>query len=258
MKRTAIALAFLALASHTTAASDKDDKGRVGHSKSYKDIDWTLVKYDPDTADTVEDAAWNCIVDFAEIEPDWACDFRNSIAQDYADMCTPTGNVEMMRRLVYPFCDLRTKTKPQKRPFLKKNQGQASGVKVDVDVSVDVNVLTGGGSGATTTVTAAGRPVVVNVDASHSKTSTSRKAMHSATTSSPSKSVTVTRMVSVPTVFKTVTVTRSHEAPPEPAWETSAGEEIDHEHHEESYHEDDRCMEDSCFVHDEGCESMFC
>jgi hypothetical protein len=153
-------LAILVLAA-LADAGNKDKKPKTG-SKYTNDIDWSIVKYDPNTADTVEDAAWNCIVDFNEIEPKWVCNFTNKIAKKYAQMCTPDGNVELMRSLVYPFCALRQKTKPVKRPYLKKSKGPASVYNIDVDVDLDVNMMT---RDAVVTVTASDHPIVINIDA---------------------------------------------------------------------------------------------
>jgi hypothetical protein len=60
---------------------------------------------DPTRADTVEDAAWNCIVDLADANPDGICsdDVAKGPLQDLADKCA-LGDVLMFDNLYYTYC----------------------------------------------------------------------------------------------------------------------------------------------------------
>ncbi|KAK0382964.1 hypothetical protein NLU13_8880 [Sarocladium strictum] len=62
-------------------------------------------KFDPTNADTVEDAAWNCVVDFARDNPDDICGKAVNYGprQKFADMCA-LGDVLLYDTLQYEFC----------------------------------------------------------------------------------------------------------------------------------------------------------
>lgn len=72
-------------------------------SKKPGDIKWNIT-IDPYTADTVADAAWNCIHDFAKVEPKWVCNPTNKIIEKYRDMCSPEDTAWNFRAIVFKFC----------------------------------------------------------------------------------------------------------------------------------------------------------
>ena len=74
-------------------------------SKKPGDIKWNIA-IDPHTADNIADAAWNCVHDFAKVEPKWACNPTNKIVLKYAAMCS-SGNINLLYDMVYKFCDMR-------------------------------------------------------------------------------------------------------------------------------------------------------
>jgi hypothetical protein len=62
-------------------------------------------KFDSTQADTVEDAAWNCIVDFADDNDGKVCGrvVTRGPIQKFADMCA-MGNVLLFDTLHYEYC----------------------------------------------------------------------------------------------------------------------------------------------------------
>lgn len=91
----------LGLAALATPAAAKKKQGLI--------LD---AKFDGSTADTVEDAAWNCIIDFANANPDDVCSQKliTGNLQPFADMCS-LGNLLLFDKLHYLYCNERNISK---------------------------------------------------------------------------------------------------------------------------------------------------
>ena len=139
---------FLALAlclSLTSAAKDDywpDYESNTKFLEPHEKIDWSKAVFDPSTADTNDDAVWNCIYEFEKHEPRWACNPTRAIQDEYARRCTMNGNVGRLRYNVYKLCDDRAKFGREglkRRPCLKCLEREKEKEKV-VAVTVTATV----------------------------------------------------------------------------------------------------------------------
>ncbi|KAL2214537.1 hypothetical protein CC79DRAFT_150792 [Sarocladium strictum] len=115
-----VACANLPFTSAKPEEAKPTEKPKPINSKYWHELDFTLVAIDPATADTVDDAVYNCVHDFAQYEPRWACNPTNQIVGPYATMCTPDGSPSRLRKQLYKYCANRDAGRDGRKPYLKK------------------------------------------------------------------------------------------------------------------------------------------
>ncbi|KAH8168396.1 hypothetical protein LIA77_11660 [Sarocladium implicatum] len=145
MLKNAFLFASLALARLASAKSDSSFK--------------FTAKFDPEHADTVEDASWNCIVELGDANPEQICNKKviHKNLDKLTKLCS-LGNQLMFDQLHHEYCRVNGVEvddrilHPGKRPYLKKPKPTVTTTVVNINI-IEGNLV----KPTTLTVTAAGK-----------------------------------------------------------------------------------------------------